>query len=114
MPQQDDISSSPSDSNNSNNSSTGGLSFVSQSLPPTPETSFSYIEDEKVDRLDFYLVEFDRHAYRYVWINVLILIDLFLILNLIGDNLNTYIYLFYILFVAKFYILFFNQLKLNK
>ncbi|XP_067207497.1 mitogen-activated protein kinase kinase kinase 4 isoform X3 [Linepithema humile] len=64
VPQQDETSSSPSDSNNSNNSSIGGLSFVSQSLPPTPETSFSYIEDERVDRLDFYLVEFDRHAYR--------------------------------------------------
>ncbi|KAL6259477.1 hypothetical protein P5V15_009396 [Pogonomyrmex californicus] len=63
LPQQDETS-SPSDSNNSNNSSIGGLSFISQSLPPTPETSFSYMEDERVDRLDFYLVEFDRHAYR--------------------------------------------------
>ncbi|KAG5339661.1 M3K4 kinase, partial [Acromyrmex charruanus] len=63
LPQQDETS-SPSDSNNSNNSSIGGLSFISQSLPPTPETSFSYFEDERVDRLDFYLVEFDRHAYR--------------------------------------------------
>ncbi|XP_018398321.1 PREDICTED: mitogen-activated protein kinase kinase kinase 4 [Cyphomyrmex costatus] len=63
LPQQDETS-SPSDSNNSNNSSIGGLSFISQSLPPTPETSFSYYEDERVDRLDFYLVEFDRHAYR--------------------------------------------------
>ncbi|XP_070165068.1 mitogen-activated protein kinase kinase kinase 4 isoform X4 [Polyergus mexicanus] len=63
LPQQDETS-SPSDSNNSNNSSVGGLSFISQSLPPTPEISFSYVEDEKVDRLDFYLVEFDRHAYR--------------------------------------------------
>ncbi|XP_011688752.1 PREDICTED: mitogen-activated protein kinase kinase kinase 4 [Wasmannia auropunctata] len=67
LPQQDETS-SPSDSNNSNNSSIGGLSFMSQSLPPTPETSFSYFEDERVDervdRLDFYLVEFDRHAYR--------------------------------------------------
>ncbi|KAG5328903.1 M3K4 kinase, partial [Acromyrmex heyeri] len=62
LPQQDETS-SPSDSNNSNNSSIGGLSFISQSLPPTPETSFSYFEDERVDRLDFYLVEFDRHAY---------------------------------------------------
>jgi len=63
LPQQDETS-SPSDSNNSNNSSIGGLSFMSQSLPPTPETS--YFEDERIDRLDFYLVEFDRHAYRYV------------------------------------------------
>ncbi|KAL0100391.1 hypothetical protein PUN28_019625 [Cardiocondyla obscurior] len=63
LPQQDETS-SPSDSNNSNNSSIGGLSFISQSLPPTPETSFSYLEDERIDRLDFYLVEFDRHAYR--------------------------------------------------
>ncbi|KAM0725576.1 Mitogen-activated protein kinase kinase kinase 4 [Formica fusca] len=63
LPQQDETS-SPSDSNNSNNSSVGGLSFISQSLPPTPEISFSYVEDERVDRLDFYLVEFDRHAYR--------------------------------------------------
>ncbi|XP_012527808.1 mitogen-activated protein kinase kinase kinase 4 isoform X2 [Monomorium pharaonis] len=63
LPQQDETS-SPSDSNNSNNSSIGGLSLMSQSLPPTPETSFSYFEDERVDRLDFYLVEFDRHAYR--------------------------------------------------
>ncbi|XP_029172892.1 mitogen-activated protein kinase kinase kinase 4 isoform X2 [Nylanderia fulva] len=63
LPQQDETS-SPSDSNNSNNSSVGGLSFVSQSLPPTPEISFSYMDDERIDRLDFYLVEFDRHAYR--------------------------------------------------
>ncbi|KAL6427708.1 hypothetical protein ACFW04_008865 [Cataglyphis niger] len=63
LPQQDETS-SPSDSNNSNNSSVGGLSFISQSLPSTPEISFSYVEDERVDRLDFYLVEFDRHAYR--------------------------------------------------
>ncbi|TGZ50963.1 Mitogen-activated protein kinase kinase kinase 4 [Temnothorax longispinosus] len=63
LPQQDETS-SPSDSNNSNNSSIGGLSFISQSLPPTPETSFSCPEDERIDRLDFYLVEFDRHAYR--------------------------------------------------
>ncbi|XP_025161131.1 mitogen-activated protein kinase kinase kinase 4 isoform X1 [Harpegnathos saltator] len=62
VPQQDE-NSSPSDSNNSNNSSIGGLSFV-QSLPATPETSYSYIEDERIERLDFYLVEFDRHAYR--------------------------------------------------
>ncbi|XP_011882090.1 PREDICTED: mitogen-activated protein kinase kinase kinase 4 isoform X2 [Vollenhovia emeryi] len=63
LPQQDETS-SPSDSNNSNNSSIGGLSFMSQSLPPTPETTFAYFEDERIDRLDFYLVEFDRHAYR--------------------------------------------------
>lgn len=62
---QQDETSSPSDSNNSNNSSIGGLS-LGQSLPPTPETSFSYIEDERIERLDFYLVEFDRHAYRYI------------------------------------------------
>lgn len=65
LPQHDDTS-SPSDSNNSNNSSIGGLSFISQSLPPTPEISFSYVEDERIDRLDFYLVEFERHAYRYI------------------------------------------------
>ncbi|XP_076242633.1 mitogen-activated protein kinase kinase kinase 4 [Calliopsis andreniformis] len=59
---QQEESSSPSDSNNSTNSSTG-LSFV-QSWPPTPETSFSCIDTEKIDRLDFYLVEFDRQAYR--------------------------------------------------
>lgn len=59
VPQQDETS-SPSDSNNSNNSSIG-LSF-GQSLPP--ETSCSYIEDERIERLDFYLVEFDRYAYR--------------------------------------------------
>ncbi|XP_076665905.1 mitogen-activated protein kinase kinase kinase 4 [Andrena cerasifolii] len=53
---------SPSDSNNSNNSSVG-LSFV-QSWPPTPESSFTCMEDERAERLDFYLVEFDRHAYR--------------------------------------------------
>ncbi|XP_020281057.1 mitogen-activated protein kinase kinase kinase 4 isoform X2 [Pseudomyrmex gracilis] len=64
IPHHQDETSSPSDSNNSNNSSVGGLSFISQSLPPTPETSFSYIEDERVDRLDFYLGEFERHAYR--------------------------------------------------
>ncbi|GAB1859206.1 Mitogen-activated protein kinase kinase kinase 4 [Camponotus japonicus] len=63
LPQHDETS-SPSDSNNSNNSSVGGLSFISQSLPPTPEISFSYVEDERIDRLDFYLVEFERHAYR--------------------------------------------------
>lgn len=65
LPHQDETS-SPSDSNNSN-SSIGGLSFMSQSLPPTPETSYSYPEDERIDRLDFYLVEFDRHAYRYIF-----------------------------------------------
>ncbi|KAG7211833.1 hypothetical protein KM043_011058 [Ampulex compressa] len=59
---QQEESSSPSDSNNSNNSSVG-LSFA-QSWPPTPETSFTYMDDEKTERLDFYLVEFDRHAYR--------------------------------------------------
>lgn len=63
---QQDETSSPSDSNNSNNSSVGGLS-LGQSLPPTPETSFSYIEDERIERPDFYLVEFDRHAYRCVF-----------------------------------------------
>ncbi|CAL7935979.1 unnamed protein product [Xylocopa violacea] len=57
-----DENSSPSDSNNSSNSSVG-LSFV-QSWPSTPETSFTCLEDDKSDRLDFYLVEFDRHAYR--------------------------------------------------
>lgn len=60
---QPEESSSPSDSNNSNNSSVG-LSLV-QSWPPTPETSFSFMDLERVDRLDFYLVEFDRQAYRY-------------------------------------------------
>ncbi|CAK9829559.1 Mitogen-activated protein kinase kinase kinase 4 [Anthophora retusa] len=59
---QQDENSSPSDSNNSNNSSVS-LSFV-QSWPSTPETSFTYVEDDKTDRLDFYLVEFDRQAYR--------------------------------------------------
>ncbi|XP_017881304.1 mitogen-activated protein kinase kinase kinase 4 [Ceratina calcarata] len=54
--------SSPTDSNNSNNSSIG-LSFA-QSWPSTPETSFTCVDDDKTDRLDFYLVEFDRHAYR--------------------------------------------------
>ncbi|XP_012137169.1 mitogen-activated protein kinase kinase kinase 4 isoform X2 [Megachile rotundata] len=54
--------SSPSDSNNSNNSSVG-LSFA-QSWPSTPETSLTCLEDDKVERLDFYLVEFDRQAYR--------------------------------------------------
>lgn len=63
VPQQDETS-SPSDSNNSNNSSIGGLS-IGQSLPPTPETSFSCIEDERIERLDSYLGEFDRYAYRY-------------------------------------------------
>lgn len=58
---QQDENSSPSDSNNSNNSS--GLSFV-QSWPSTPESSFTYAEDDKNDRFDFYLVEFDRQAYR--------------------------------------------------
>ncbi|XP_014469834.1 PREDICTED: mitogen-activated protein kinase kinase kinase 4 isoform X2 [Dinoponera quadriceps] len=66
VPQQDETS-SPSDSNNSNNSSVGGLSF-GQSLPPTPETSCSYIEDERIERLDFYLAEFDRHAYRAAFV----------------------------------------------
>lgn len=59
---QQEESTSPSDSNNSNNSSVG-LSFV-QSWPPTPESSFTCVEDERAERLDFYLVEFDRHAYR--------------------------------------------------
>ncbi|XP_015440296.1 PREDICTED: mitogen-activated protein kinase kinase kinase 4, partial [Dufourea novaeangliae] len=59
---QQEESSSPSDSNNSNNSSVG-LS-IGQSWPSTPDTSFTHTEDEKVDRLDFYLVEFDRQAYR--------------------------------------------------
>ncbi|XP_053977500.1 mitogen-activated protein kinase kinase kinase 4 [Hylaeus volcanicus] len=54
--------SSPSDSNNSNNSS-AGLSIV-QSWPPTPDTSCTFTEYERGERLDFYLVEFDRHAYR--------------------------------------------------
>lgn len=58
---QQDENSSPSDSNNSNNSS--GLSFV-QSWPSTPESSFTCIDDDKTDRFDFYLVEFDRQAYR--------------------------------------------------
>lgn len=61
--QQDENSSSPSDSNNSNNSSVG-ISLV-QSWPSTPETSFTSMDDDKADRLDFYLVEFDRQAYRY-------------------------------------------------
>lgn len=60
--QQDEMS-NPSDSNNSNTSSLGGMSFA-QSWPSTPESSFSYIDDERLDRLDFYLVEFDRLAYR--------------------------------------------------
>ena len=47
----------PSDSNNSNVSSIGGYSCT----PSTPESSFTYSED---DRLDFYLMEFDRQAYR--------------------------------------------------
>ncbi|XP_066591714.1 mitogen-activated protein kinase kinase kinase 4 [Prorops nasuta] len=58
-----DDSSSPSDSNNSNNSSIGGLSF-GQSWPSTPDSSFSGMEDEKPERLDCYLVEFDRLTYR--------------------------------------------------
>ncbi|XP_050476898.1 mitogen-activated protein kinase kinase kinase 4 [Bombus huntii] len=58
---QQDENSSPSDSNNSNNSS--GLSFV-QSWPSTPESSFTCADDDKNDRFDFYLVEFDRQAYR--------------------------------------------------
>ncbi|KAL2737822.1 mitogen-activated protein kinase kinase kinase 4 isoform X2 [Vespula squamosa] len=62
LSQQDEIS-NPSDSNNSNNSSLGGMSLA-QSWPSTPESSFSYIDDERLDRLDFYLVEFDRLAYR--------------------------------------------------
>ncbi|XP_029049394.1 mitogen-activated protein kinase kinase kinase 4 [Osmia bicornis bicornis] len=55
-------STSPSDSNNSNNSSVG-LSFA-QSWPSTPETSLTCLDDDKTERLDFYLVEFDRQAYR--------------------------------------------------
>lgn len=62
LSQQDEVS-NPSDSNNSNNSSLGGMSLA-QSWPSTPESSFSYIDD-RLDRLDFYLVEFDRLAYRY-------------------------------------------------
>ncbi|XP_006619036.1 mitogen-activated protein kinase kinase kinase 4 [Apis dorsata] len=58
---QQNENSSPSDSNNSNNSS--GLSFP-QSWPSTPEISFTSIENDKSDKLDFYLVEFDRQAYR--------------------------------------------------
>lgn len=81
LPQQDETS-SPSDSNNSNNSSIGGLSFISQSLPPTPETSFTCFDDERVDRLDFYLNEFDRHAYRYVLINVYLIYQSVFNLNL--------------------------------
>ncbi|XP_026827017.1 mitogen-activated protein kinase kinase kinase 4 isoform X1 [Ooceraea biroi] len=61
IPHQDETS-SPSDSNNSNNSSAGALSLGS--APHTPEISILYFEDERVDRLDFYLVEFDRHGYR--------------------------------------------------
>ncbi|XP_076636939.1 mitogen-activated protein kinase kinase kinase 4 [Colletes latitarsis] len=57
-----DESSSPSDSNNSNNSSVG-LSIV-QSWPPTPDASFTFTGYEKGEQLDFYLVEFDRQAYR--------------------------------------------------
>ncbi|KOC71052.1 Mitogen-activated protein kinase kinase kinase 4, partial [Habropoda laboriosa] len=59
---QQDENSSPSDSNNSNNSSIS-ISFV-QTWPSTPETSFTSVDDDKTDRLDFYLVEFDRQAYR--------------------------------------------------
>ncbi|XP_047366755.1 mitogen-activated protein kinase kinase kinase 4 isoform X2 [Vespa velutina] len=62
LSQQDEIS-NPSDSNNSNTSSLGGMSLA-QSWPSTPESSFSYADDERHDRLDFYLVEFDRLAYR--------------------------------------------------
>ncbi|XP_043681622.1 mitogen-activated protein kinase kinase kinase 4 [Vespula pensylvanica] len=62
LSQQDEVS-NPSDSNNSNNSSLGGMSLA-QSWPSTPESSFSYMDDERLDRLDFYLVEFDRLAYR--------------------------------------------------
>ncbi|XP_076648503.1 mitogen-activated protein kinase kinase kinase 4 isoform X2 [Halictus rubicundus] len=60
---QQEENSSPSDSNSSNNSSTG-VSSVGQSWPSTPESSFTCTEDEKADRFDFYLVEFDRQAYR--------------------------------------------------
>ncbi|OAD46904.1 Mitogen-activated protein kinase kinase kinase 4, partial [Eufriesea mexicana] len=59
---QQDENSSPSDSNNSNNSSVG--ISLAQSWPSTPETSFTCMEYDKADRLDFYLVEFDRQAYR--------------------------------------------------
>ncbi|XP_078047045.1 mitogen-activated protein kinase kinase kinase 4 isoform X1 [Augochlora pura] len=59
---QQEESTSPSDSNNSNNSS-AGIS-VGQSWPSTPESSFTCTDDEKADRFDFYLVEFDRQAYR--------------------------------------------------
>ncbi|XP_076291139.1 mitogen-activated protein kinase kinase kinase 4 isoform X2 [Lasioglossum baleicum] len=60
---QQEENSSPSDSNSSNNSSTG-VSSAGQSWPSTPESSFTCTEDEKADRFDFYLVEFDRQAYR--------------------------------------------------
>jgi len=67
-----DETSSPSDSNNSNNSSVGGLSLGSGSY--TPE--ILYFEDERVDRLDFYLVEFDRHAYRHVCLFLLLFLKI--------------------------------------
>ncbi|KAI4498829.1 hypothetical protein M0802_006004 [Mischocyttarus mexicanus] len=63
LSQQDEVS-NPSDSNNSNNSSLGGMSLAQSSWPSTPESSFPYIDDERLDRFDFYLVEFDRLAYR--------------------------------------------------
>jgi len=67
-----DETSSPSDSNNSNNSSVGVLSLGSGSY--TPE--ILCFEDERVDRLDFYLVEFDRHAYRHVCFSLLLFLKM--------------------------------------
>ncbi|XP_043290095.1 mitogen-activated protein kinase kinase kinase 4 isoform X2 [Venturia canescens] len=52
-------STTPTDSNNSNASSGGGFTYSHS--PSTPESLFAYPED---DRLDFYLLKFDRQAYR--------------------------------------------------
>ncbi|XP_015588331.1 mitogen-activated protein kinase kinase kinase 4 isoform X2 [Cephus cinctus] len=54
---------SPSDSNNSNASSFGGVSFA-QSWSPTTDSLFTCNEADRLDRLDFYILEFDRQAYR--------------------------------------------------
>ncbi|XP_043474210.1 mitogen-activated protein kinase kinase kinase 4 [Leptopilina heterotoma] len=61
-----DDNTSPSDSNNSNASHSSSISGVSfgRTYSSSSESAFSYTEDEKLERLDFYLMEFDRQAYR--------------------------------------------------
>ncbi|XP_012283041.1 mitogen-activated protein kinase kinase kinase 4 isoform X2 [Orussus abietinus] len=60
---QNEDSISPSDSSNSNSSSVGGFSF-GPTWPSRPELSYSCLDDDRLNRLDFYLLEFDRIAYR--------------------------------------------------